>query len=112
MKRALSTSWLAARIGVEPMRLHALRRAGALLAYREPGSPEYLFPAWQFDASWRPLPVVARLTEAAREAGLSEERLLELMDARVGLGGTERLVDLVRAGDDERVVDTVRAARP
>jgi hypothetical protein len=111
MDRALTTSWLAVRLGVEPLRLQALRRGGALVAYRRPGSQEYLFPAWQFDAGCRPLPVVERLTAAAREAGLSEERLVELMNARVGLGGSERLVDLVRAGDDERAVETVRSAR-
>ncbi len=111
MDRALTTSWLAARLGVDPVRLHALRRSGALVAYRRPGSQEYLFPAWQFDASWRPLPVVGRLTAAAREAGISDERLFELLQARVGIGGSTRLLDLVASGDDEHLLETIRAAR-
>lgn len=110
MERALTTSWLAARTGVDPVRLHALRRGGALLAYRPPGGDEYRFPAWQFDESWRPLPVIGRLTAAAREAGIGEERLLELLQARVGIGGSERLADLLRTGDDERLLAAVRAA--
>jgi hypothetical protein len=109
--RALTTSWLASRLGVDPLRLHALRRSGALVAYRKPGANDYLFPAWQFDAEWRPLPVIARLTAAARAAGLSNERLFELMNARVGIGGSDRLLDLVRSGDDDRVLATVRSAR-
>lgn len=111
MERALTTSWLAARTGIEPMRLNALRRSGDLLAYRAPGSGEYLFPAWQFDESWRPLPVIGRLTAAAREAGIGEDRLLELLRSRVGIGGSERLVDLLRSGDDEQLVAAVRGAR-
>lgn len=111
MERALTTSWLSVRLGVDPMRLHALRRAGQLIAYRPAGSQEYLFPAWQFDADLRPLPVVPRLIAAAREAGLGDERLLELLGARVGLGGSERLADLVRSGDEEQLVAAVRAAR-
>ena len=110
MERALSTSWLAARLGVDPLLLEAQRRDGELVAYRPPGRQEYLFPAWQFGADWRPLPIVARLVAAARESGVTDERLLELMHARVGLGGSERLVDLVRTGDEERVLATVRAA--
>jgi nucleotide-binding universal stress UspA family protein len=110
VERALTTSWLAARLAVDPMRLHALRRSGELLAYRPPGSQEYLFPAWQFDADWRPLPVVARLVAAAREAGIGDERLLELLGARVGIGGSERLQDLARSGDADAVVAALKSA--
>jgi hypothetical protein len=111
VERALTTSWLAARTGVDPVRLHALRRSGRLLAYRAPGSQEYLFPPWQFDEAWRPLPVVERLTAAARDAGIGEVRLLELLRSRVGIGGSERLVDLLRSGEEEQLVAAVRAAR-
>lgn len=112
MEPALSTSWLSARLGIDPLRLHALRRAGELVAYRRTGSQEYLFPAWQFDDEWRPRPVIRRLVAAARDAGIEDERLLELLNARVGIGGGERLSDLVRSGDEERVLAVLRAAQP
>ena len=111
MERALTTSWLSARLAIDPMRLHALRRSGELVAYRRPGSQEYLFPAWQFDADWRPLPVIRRLVAGAREAGIEDERLLELLNARVGIGGEERLSDLVRSGDEDRVLAALRGAQ-
>lgn len=111
MERALTTSWLSARLAIDPLRLHAMRRHGQLIAYRRAGSQEYLFPAWQFDADFRPLAVIPRLVEAAREAGLDDERLLELLGARVGIGGSARLADLVRSGDEEQLVAAVRGAR-
>lgn len=110
MERALTTSWLSARLGVDPLRLDALRRNGRLLAFREQGSQEYRFPAWQFDAELRPLPIVAQLVSVARERGLGDERLLELLHARVGIGGSERLADLVGAGEDEQLLTALRAA--
>jgi hypothetical protein len=108
----LTTSWLSTRLGIDPFRLQAMRRRGELVAYRPEGSQEYLFPAWQFDAELRPRAIVARLTALARERHLSAARLLEVLDARVGIGGEERLHDLIRAGEDDRVLETVRDATP
>ena len=110
MERALTTSWLASRLGVDPVRLHVLRRSGELVAFRRGAGQEFVFPAWQFDAAWRPLPVLPRIVAAARELGIPDERLSALLEARVGLGGTERLQDLARAGEVEQVLEALRGA--
>jgi len=103
----LSTSWLAARLAVEPAKIEAMRRAGELLAVREPGSTEWRYPAWQF-SKWKPRRVVLRITAVARETGLDETRLYEVLTAPLGLGGRRRLVDLLLEGRDDEVVEAVR----
>ena len=45
----LPGTWLAERLAVDPLKIDAMRRAGELIAVREPGSDEWLYPAWQFD---------------------------------------------------------------
>ena len=107
---ALTTSWLAVRLGIEPLRLNAMRRAGELLAIRPPGSQEYLYPAWQFDAARKPLPVLPRLLGAAKKAGIDELRLHELMQTKAGLLGARRLVDVLREGGDEHVLAAIESA--
>jgi hypothetical protein len=107
---AVSGSWLAARMAVDPARIDAMRRAGELIAVREPGSTEWRYPAWQFD-SGRPRPGVARVVAAARESGVDEARLYDLLTIPLGLrGGGRRLVDLLLEGRDDEVVAAVRSA--
>jgi hypothetical protein len=108
---ALSASWLAARLGEEPARIDAMRRGGELIAFRPEGAGEHYYPVWQFDAEFRPLPIVTRLTRAAREAGLDENRLYRVLNSRVGLSDRRRLVDLVREGREDHVLEAVRSAR-
>jgi hypothetical protein len=109
----LSASWLSARLGVDTARIDRQRRAGELIAVRPAGSAEWLYPAWQF-SDGRPRPAVARVVAAARERGLSDERLYDLLTMRAGLarraGSDRRLADLLAAGEDEQVVAAVRAA--
>jgi hypothetical protein len=108
---SLSGSWLSTRLGIGTSRIELMRRSGELLAFRAPGSQEYLYPAWQFDGRGRPLPIVSRLVAAARQSGLGPERLLELMEMRSGLiagGGT--LAEAVRAGRDDQVLAAIRDA--
>ena len=111
--RALTTSWLAAKLGTQSGRIEAMRRGGQLYATRRPGEQEYLYPAWQF-SDGEPRRVVSRIVTAARERGLSEERLYDLLTMRAGLarrGGSERrLADLIADGEDDQVVAAVRAA--
>ena len=45
----LPGTWLAARLAVDPFLIDAMRRDGELVAVREPGSTEWLYPGWQFD---------------------------------------------------------------
>jgi hypothetical protein len=112
-KDSLSASWLAARLGMEPLRLEGMRRAGELVAYRPEGAHEHYYPLWQFDEDWRPLPVVQRLVREARERGLDENRLYETLASRSGMSaGGGRLADSIREGRDEHVLEAVRLARP
>ena len=103
-RESLTDSWLSARLGVDTGRLAAMRRAGDLIGVREPGGQAYLYPAWQFQ-NGKPRPLV----RTAREAGLDDERLYEVMTMRVGLGGEQRLCDLLVAGQDEAVLAAVRS---
>ena len=105
----LSASWLAARISVEPVKLDVMRRSGELIAVRKPDSNEWLYPAWQFSGRTSRR-VVPRIVAVAREAGLGETRLYEVLTAPLGLGGNRRLADLVVEGRDEEVVEAIRAA--
>ena len=108
---AVPATWLAARMAIDPSRIDAMRRAGELIAVREAGSTEWRYPAWQFDAG-RPRPSVARVVAAARESGVNETRLYELLTAPLGLrDGGRRLVDLLLEGRDDEVVTAVRSAR-
>lgn len=107
----LSASWLAERFAVDPGRIEAMRRDGELIAVREEGTVEWRYPSWQLEGR-TPRRVVPRVVAAAREAGLSERRLYEVLTAPMGIRGERRLVDLVREGRDEDVVEAVRAAKP
>ena len=107
---ALTGSWLAQRLAIEPRLIEAMRRSGELIAVRPPGSWEHYYPVWQFDEDWHPLPAVQRVTRAARERGLSDNRLYEVLSHRLGLGGEKRLASALRVDNGERVVAAVRAA--
>ena len=110
--KALSASWLGSRLGIGPTRVEMLRRAGELYGMRARGSQEYRYPSWQFESDFTVRPIVQRMIAVARENGLSERRLEEVLDMRVGIGTGRRVVDLVREGNEPAVLRTVRAARP
>jgi len=104
----LPATWLAERLAVEPAKIDALRRSGELIAVREPGSTEWLYPAWQFEA-WKPRRGVTRVVGAAREAGVDETHLYDLLTTPLGLTGRRRLVDLLHEGREDEVIEAVRA---
>jgi hypothetical protein len=108
MTSSLSASWLGARTGLDPGRLETMRRRGDLLAFVRDG--EYVYPPWQFDSDGRPLPSLPRLLAATRSAGLSDERVAELLGARAGLSGDRCLGDALRDGNVEHVLSVVLAA--
>ena len=107
-EESLSGSWLSSRLGVGTQRLDAMRRAGELLGVRRPGGYDFLYPAWQFGPDGKPLAVIERLVRTGRNAGLSDERLYELLATRTGISGEARLADALRQGKDEYVVSVVR----
>jgi len=107
----LSASWLASRFAIEPLKLEAMRRDGELIAFRPPGARESYYPLWQFDDEGKPLPVIRRLVVEARERGLDDNRLYEVLSARAGLGGDRRLADSLREGRVDHVLDAIRSAR-
>jgi hypothetical protein len=109
-EQVFTGSWLAIKLGVEPRELDRRRRAGELLAYRAERGTDHVYPAWQLDTAGRPLPGVAELVRTAREAGLSDEQLVEILRRRDGLTGQTRLADTFRAGRTGHVLAAVRAA--
>jgi hypothetical protein len=109
---SLSAAWLASRLGVEPFKLEASRRAGELIAYRPEGSREYYYPLWQFDEEFQTLPIIPQLVHEADARGLRGNRLYEVLNARAGVTGDRKLGDSLRAGRLEHVLDAIRSARP
>ncbi len=103
------TSWIAWRPERAPDSLADLRRSGEVLAIR-PGSEDLLYPSWQFDDAGRPLPVVARLVSAARERGIDERRLYEVLTMQTGLTARRRTFELMRNGGEAHALAVVRAA--
>jgi hypothetical protein len=109
---SLSASWLATRLGMEPFKLEAMRRAGELIAYRPEGSHEYYYPLWQFDESWQPLPIIPQLVREAQARGLRGNRLYEVLSARAGMASGRRLAEGLREGRNDHVLDAIRASLP
>ena len=99
------------KLGVEPRELDVRRRSGELLGVPTEGSSDHLYPAWQFDDDGRPLPDIARVVGAGRQAGLSDRELADLLQRRDGMTGSGRLLDSVREGRLERALDVIRATR-
>jgi len=111
-ENSLSASWLASRLGSEPFKLEAMRRAGELIAYRPEGAREYYYPLWQFDEEWQPMPIIPQLVREAEARGLRGNRLYEVLNARAGVTGSRRLGESLREGRFEHVLEAVRTARP
>lgn len=98
LEHALSAPWLSTRWGVDTVRINAMRRAGELLAIRAPGTTEWRYPAWQFDADGNVRGDVRHLLAAARARGFDGEKLNELLQRRSGMTGRARLLDDLLAG--------------
>jgi hypothetical protein len=106
---ALTQSWLAVRLGTQPAKVEAMRRAGTLIGV--PGEQGgVVYPSWQFGADGKPLAVVPRLKAAAARKGIGERRLNELLTMRSGLTSGRRLVDALGTGADDEVVAAIERA--
>jgi hypothetical protein len=106
---ALSQSWLASRLGTQPAKIAAMRRAGQLIGIpAEDGT--VLYPSWQFGSDSKPLPVVPRLRVAAERAGIDERRLNELLTMRSGLTSSHRLADALGTAADDEIVAAIERA--
>jgi hypothetical protein len=108
----LTTPWLATRLGVQPSVVEGRRRAGELLGLRREGERDYWYPAWQWDADGAPRPVVSRMIQVAREHGISNDRLGELLVRKSGMTSGRRVLDDLIEGRDEAVLAAVRSAAP
>ena len=110
LRWAMSTPWVAARLGLDPLRVERLRRAGELFAVRPAGATDWLYPSWQFEPSGRVRPAVAVVLRTARERGIGAARLYELLKRRTGLVEGKRLLDVLLEGGEDRVLAAVRGA--
>jgi len=109
--QTLPATWLAARMAVDPAYIDGMRRAGELIAVREPGTSEWRYPAWQFEHG-EPRSSVARIVATARSNGIDDATLFDVLTAPLGLRDEGRsLVDLLHEGRDDEVVAAVRSAR-
>jgi hypothetical protein len=106
---SFTTSWLAARLGADPARIEARRRAGELFAVPTDGGFDHVYPAWQFDPDGEPLPAVEQLVSAAREAGMDDSALDAFLNRRAGVGGP-RMWEFVREGRVDYVIASLRSA--
>jgi hypothetical protein len=106
----LNATWLAARQGIDPVRIERLRRAGELLAIRDQARSEWRYPLWQFDADGAVRPAVARLLQVAKEKRITADRLEQLLDRRVGLVGGTTVRELLADGGSDQALDEISAA--
>src|SRR5688572_6315948 len=86
----MPTTWVAARYGLDPLKVNALRRAGELYAVRPPGAEDWLYPAWQFEGNGVK-PAAAQFFAAARARGFESGDLHGLLTRRVGMVGGRRV---------------------
>jgi hypothetical protein len=106
---SFTTSWLAARLGADPALIEVRRRAGELFAVSTAGGLDHVYPAWQFGPDGEPLPAVAQLLAAARDAGLDNTQLDAFLKRRAGTGGP-RMWELFRDGRSDYVIASLRSA--
>jgi hypothetical protein len=106
----LTTAWLATRLGTQSARVEAMRRSGELLGVRIPGGQDHVYPAWQFDRDGKPLASLQMLIRTARAGGVGDDGLYRILDMKIGLTGSRRLVDEVREGNDAPALRAIAAA--
>ena len=106
----LTGSWLAARFGVDPLRIEGMRRAGELHAVRASGSSEWRYPSWQFEADGQTKPAVRRLLAAAHQERIDALELDELLERKIGLVAGHSVREALLNGGEARALAEVRGA--
>lgn len=106
----LTTPWLATRLGVQPAVVEGRRRAGELLGLRREGELDYWYPAWQWEEVGSARPIVPRMIQAAREQGISNDRLGQILLRKSGLTSGRRVLDDLIEGRDEAVLAAIRSS--
>ena len=96
-------------MGASRPEIERCRQTGELFAVPGLGG-EWLYSAWQFGPGGEVPLAVRDAVKAAKEAGLNETRLIDVLRRRVGLMGGGRLFDLLFEGRADRVVTEIRAA--
>jgi hypothetical protein len=96
----LTGSWLAFRLGIDPVRIDRMRKAGELYAVPS-DSGEWEYPSWQFDATGKTKPAVAEFLASARKERIAPSELTDLLERKVGLVGGMRVRDLLRNGGEQ-----------
>ncbi len=91
-------------------RLHQLRTAGRLVAFRSAGPRGSRYPAWQFGPDWTPIPDLPAIIAAAKDAELGSEVLHFLMTEPHDRLGHEAPIELVNRGETERVLFVLRSS--
>lgn len=91
----LTGSWLAFRLGVDPVRIDSMRRAGELYAVRDESKSEWLYPSWQFDGAGRTKDAVRQMIQTAKRDRIDVH---ELLGRRVGLVRGKTVRDLLLNG--------------
>ena len=108
-EESVTESELSGRPGYSPEVVARMRAGGGLLAIEIAYRPGYYYPLWQFDADWRPLAVLPRLTALSGELDWGMRMLNRWMTSELPDGGTP-LDRLRRPGGDDEVVRLLRTS--
>lgn len=104
----LSTAWLAARRGLDPVQVERRRLDGELYAVRD--DSRWVYPAWQFDETGEVRSAVRRLLELAAERHAGSDAVASLLERRVGLVRGRTVRELLLNGGEERALAEARRA--
>ena len=107
---SLTGSWLAERLAIDPLKIEAMRRAGELIAVREPGSGDWHYPAWQFEPE-----AAARRRPHRRgraRGGARRDAPVRRHDVPARADGQRKLADLLVEGRDDEVIAAVGPPAP
>ena len=95
-------------LGVSRQRLHQLVKSGRLVAVLPHDRKAGLYPAWQFAGDGTPLPGLAAVIAAGREAEMDPETLHFAMTTPDDRAGGRTLADLLAEGQGDAAARLLR----